>query len=81
MIDDIDIKRSAQVLVKHHGETAPIHAALRAGAMAKAGDVEGYEAWKRILRAVDELLSKGMPAAVKRPSGASSNQQQFSEEP
>ena len=33
MIADIDIYRSAQVLVRHHDEDAPIHAAMRADAM------------------------------------------------
>ena len=31
MIPDLDVYRSAQVLVKHHGQDAPIHAAMRAG--------------------------------------------------
>ena len=30
MIPDIDIYRSARVLVQRHGEDAPIHAAMRA---------------------------------------------------
>ena len=30
MISDLDIYRSAQVLVKRHGQDAPIHAAMRA---------------------------------------------------
>ncbi len=30
MISDLDIYRSAQVLVKQHGEDAPIEAAMRA---------------------------------------------------
>lgn len=33
MISDLDIYRSANVLVKHHGEDAPIEAAMRADAM------------------------------------------------
>ncbi len=32
MIPDLDIYRSAQVLVKHHGQDAPTHAAMRADA-------------------------------------------------
>ncbi len=41
--------------MKHHGQDAPIHAAMRADAMLEAGDLDGYAAWKRILRAVEEL--------------------------
>ncbi len=54
-ISEIDIYRSAQVLVKCHGEDAPIEAAMRADAMLEAGDLDGYRVWKRILRAVGEL--------------------------
>ncbi len=36
-------------------EDAPIHAAMRTDAMLEAGDLDGYAAWKRILRAVEEL--------------------------
>ncbi len=55
MTSDLDIYRSAQVLVKRHGQDAPIHAAMRADAMLEAGDLDGYAVWKRILRAVEEL--------------------------
>ncbi len=55
MVSDLDIYRSTQVLVKRHGEDAPIHAATKADAMLEAGDLEGYAVWKRILRAVEEL--------------------------
>ena len=55
MIPDLDIYRSAQVLVKQHGQDAPIHAAMRADAMLEAGDLDGCAVWKRVLRAVAEL--------------------------
>ncbi len=64
MIPDLDIYRSAQVLVKQHGPDAPIHAAMRADAMLDKGDLGGYAAWKRIVKAVGELLSKERPAGV-----------------
>ncbi len=56
MIPDLDIYRSAQVLVKHHGQDAPFEAAMRADTMLEAGDLGGYAVWKRILRAVGELV-------------------------
>ena len=37
MIPDLDIYRSAHVLVKQHGQDAPIHAAMCAAAMLEAG--------------------------------------------
>ncbi len=55
MIPDLDIYRSAQVLVKHHGQDAPIEAPMRADAMLEAGDPADYAVWRRILRAVAEL--------------------------
>ncbi len=45
----------ANLLVKQHGEDAPIEAAMRADAMLEAGDLDGYAMWKRILLAVEEL--------------------------
>jgi len=55
MIPDLDIYRSAQVLAKHHGQDAPIHAAMRADAMLDKGDLDGVAVRKRILRPVEEL--------------------------
>ena len=54
-IPDLDIYRSAQVLMKHHGQDAPIEAAVNADAMLEAGDLDGYATWRRILRAVAAL--------------------------
>ena len=64
MIPDLGIYRSAQVLVKQHGQDAPIHAAMRADAMLENGDLDGAAVWKRIVKAVEELLSKERPAGV-----------------
>ncbi len=55
MIPDLDIFRSAQVLVKQHGQDAPIHAAMRADELLEAGDLDGVAVWRRILRAIEEL--------------------------
>ena len=55
MTPNLDIFRSANVLVKRHGEDAPIEAAMWEDAMLDKGDLDGYAVWKRILRAVEEL--------------------------
>ncbi len=55
MTSDLDIYRSAQLLVKQHGPDAPIEAAMRADAMLEKGDLDGYDVWQRLLRAVEEL--------------------------
>ncbi len=64
MTSELDICRAAQALIKQHGEDAPINAAMQADAMLEKGDLDGYAVWKRILRAVEELLSKERPAGV-----------------
>jgi hypothetical protein len=64
MIPDLDIYRSAQILVKQHGEDAPIHAAMRADAMLDKGDLDGFSVWKRILRAIEELQGSEPGAQV-----------------
>ncbi len=56
MTSDLDIYRSANALVKRHGKEAPIFAAMRAAAMLEKGDLNGCAVWRRILRAVEELL-------------------------
>ena len=64
MTSDLDIYRSANLLVKQHGEDAPIEAAMRADATLEAGDLDGCATWKRIVKAVEELLSKERPAGA-----------------
>ncbi len=56
MIPDLDIYRSANALMKQHGQDAPIEAAMKADAMLDKGDLDGCAVWKRVLRAVEELL-------------------------
>ncbi len=55
MIPDLDIYRSANVLVKRHGEVGPIQAVMGADAMLKKGELGGYGVWKQILRTVVDL--------------------------
>ena len=57
MISDLDIYRSANVIIRQHGEDAPIEATMRADAMLERGDLDGYAVWKRIVKTVDELLA------------------------
>jgi hypothetical protein len=48
----------------HHGQDAPIQAAMKADAMLDKGDLDGCAVWRRIVKAVEELLSKERPAGV-----------------
>ena len=42
--------------MKQHSADAPIHAALQVDAMLDAGDMEGRAVWRRVLKAIKELL-------------------------
>ena len=56
MVTDLDIYRSAKLLIDQHGDEAPIHAAMQVDAMLDAGDKEGRGVWRRVLEAIKELL-------------------------
>ncbi len=56
MIPDLDIYRSANLLVKRHGADAPIYAATRADELLEKGDVDGYAVFRRVEKAVEELF-------------------------
>ena len=55
MVDDLDIHRSANELIKQYGEAADIEAAMRADECLAAGDMEGEAVWLRIGKATEEL--------------------------
>ncbi len=61
MVEEIEIYRAANQLVKRYGQDAEFEAAMRADAMLEAGDLEGQRVWQRILKAVDELLAQAPP--------------------
>ena len=61
MAEEIDIWRSARVLIKQHGDQANIEAARVADAMLERGDLDGLAVWKRVMVAVDEL-QRSQPA-------------------
>jgi hypothetical protein len=54
VISDPDIWRAA-LMIKRHGEDAPIEAAQRADELFDQGDLDGAAVWRRILHAVEEL--------------------------
>ena len=55
MVADIEVYRSAQVLIREHGEDADLEAAIRADAMLAKGDLEGPAVWKHILAAIEQI--------------------------
>ena len=55
MTSDLDIYRTASVLIREHGKGTALEAAQRADAMLERGDKEGAAVWRRVLKAVDEM--------------------------
>jgi hypothetical protein len=57
MTSELDILRAANLLIKQHGDEAPIQAAMKADEMLDKGDMDGKAVWIGIMEAVEELLS------------------------
>ena len=55
-IDDSDIYLAARFLIDQRGPMADTYAAGRGDEYLAEGDLEGHAAWRRILKAVEELL-------------------------
>ncbi len=55
MTTDLDIYRTANVLIREHGEDAALEAAQCADAMLEKGCLDGQRIWKRVLAAVKEI--------------------------
>ena len=64
MPDDLDIYRSAKLLIDQHGEDAPIFAAMQADKRLAAGDLDGKATWMRVIGAIKELLNQQPPSAA-----------------
>ena len=54
-MNDIDIWRTAHLLMKEHGDDAEFVAAQRSDALLEQGDTEGHRAWNRIRQAIRSL--------------------------
>ncbi len=65
MTSNLDTYRCAHLLIKRYGDDAPIEAAMRADGCLAAGNKEGEAVWLRIVKAIEELLSKERPEDAK----------------
>ncbi len=63
MTSDLDIYRSAKLLIVQHGEDAPIFAAQQADACLEKGDLDGKAVWMGVIRAIKELLDQQPPSS------------------
>ncbi len=61
LTSDLDIYRTARLLVDEHVEEASIEAAMRADKRLEAGDLDGRAVWLKVLRAVKELQATSRP--------------------
>ena len=66
MIDDLDIYRTAKLLIDRHGDGATVEAMKRADALASQGDAAGKVVWLRILEAIEELQNTEPAGPVHR---------------
>ena len=61
MPDEIDIYRSANLLIKQHGDDAAIFAAMQADACLEKGELDGKVVWLAVIRAIEELQDTQVP--------------------
>ena len=55
MTSDLDIYRTASVLIREHGDEADRVAATRADSFLEAGDMASSAVWRRVLKAIKEI--------------------------
>ena len=55
LVDDLDVYRTANVLIKQHGSNAVLFATGQADELLEKGDMDGAVVWRRISRAVEQL--------------------------
>ncbi len=61
MVEEIDIYRSANLLIKQHGDEAAIFAARQADACLEMGDLDGKVMWLAVISAIEELQDTTPP--------------------
>lgn len=57
-MDDIEINRSAKLYIDQYGVNASVRAAMTADAMLELGDLDGFNVWMRIGRAIEDMQAK-----------------------
>jgi hypothetical protein len=60
LLSDWELWAAANMVLKQHGQRAPVFVAERIGALALDGDMAGVETWKAIARRIVDL--SGPPA-------------------
>jgi len=55
MTTNIDIYRTANLMIQQHGEEAAIQAAMKADEMLAQGNLDGKAVWLGVIKAIEEL--------------------------
>jgi hypothetical protein len=63
---NVDIWRSANLLIKQFGDQAELQAAMKADEMLERNDPAGISAWKNVIDAIRELKRDKPGGAEKR---------------
>jgi len=66
MPSELDIYRSASVMIQEHGVDAWFVAARRADAWLEKGDLDGYNVWTAIARAIQTIQETKLPPGESR---------------
>jgi len=61
-MEEIDIWRSANHMVRQYGGNAGYEAGRKAGDLLVAGDREGFEVWTRIAKAIEAVTATNCQA-------------------
>ena len=63
-MDEVDIYRTANLLIQQHGNKASIQAAMMADEMLAKGDLDGKAVWLQVIKAIEELQATEPEGAV-----------------
>ena len=57
-MQDIDLYRTAALMIKQHGEDATLQAAMKADALMAKGDMKGAKVWQEVVKKIDILQNQ-----------------------
>ena len=55
MTSNLDIYRTAKLLIDQHGKDAAFHAGMMVDELLDKGDLDGRAVWRQVLAAIEEL--------------------------
>jgi len=61
MLSNIDVYRTANLMIQQHGEEAAIQAAMQADEMLAQGNMDGKAVWVLVIKAIEALQTKKSP--------------------